>query len=81
MALRIEFTVEPFKDGAPGPHVQAAVEAARDAGLAVDFGPFGSLIEGDDGQVLAAADALSRAAIGAGATRVSIQITRPDRPD
>ena len=77
MALRIEFTVEPFKDGEPGPHVQAAVEAARAAGLAVDFGPFGSSVEGGDDQVLAAADAVTRAAIGAGATRVSMQVTRP----
>ena len=78
MALRIEFTVEPFKDGAPGPHVHAAVEAARAAGLAVDFGPFGSSVEGDDDQVLSAADAIVRAAMGAGATRVSLQITRPE---
>ena len=78
MALRIEFTVEPFHDGAPGPHVHAAGEAARAAGLAVDFGPFGSSVEGDDEPVLAAADALARAAIAAGATRVSLQISRPD---
>ena len=77
MALRIEFTVEPFKDGAPGPHVHAAVEAARTAGLAVDFGPFGSSVVGEDDQVLSAADAIVRAAIGAGATRVSMQIARP----
>ena len=78
MALRIEFTVEPFKDGEPGPHVHAAVDAARATGLAVDFGPFGSSLEGDDDRVLAAADAVTRAAVGAGATRVSLQITRPD---
>jgi uncharacterized protein YqgV (UPF0045/DUF77 family) len=78
MPLRIEFTVEPFHDGAPGPHVQAAVGAARAAGLAVDFGPFGSSVEGDDEQVLAAVDAVTRAALGAGATRVSMQVTRPD---
>jgi uncharacterized protein YqgV (UPF0045/DUF77 family) len=77
MALRIEFTVEPFHDGAPGPHVQAAVEAARGAGLPVDFGPFGSSVVGDDEQVLTTADAVVRAAIGAGATRVSMQISRP----
>jgi uncharacterized protein YqgV (UPF0045/DUF77 family) len=77
MALRIEFTVEPFHDGAPGPHVRAAVEAAHSYGLAVDFGPFGSSVEGDDDQVLAAADAVTRAAMGAGATRVSMQVTRP----
>ena len=77
MPLRIEFTVEPFHDGAPGPHVHAAVEAARAAGLSVDFGPFGSSVEGDDDRVLSAADAVTRAAIEAGATRVSIQVTRP----
>jgi len=77
MALRIEFTVEPFHDGAPGPHVRAAVEAARGAGLDVDFGPFGSSVVGDDDHVLTTADAVVRAAIGAGATRVSLQITRP----
>jgi uncharacterized protein YqgV (UPF0045/DUF77 family) len=77
MALRIEFTVEPFKDGEPGPHVRAAVDAAHAVGLAVDFGPFGSSVEGDDDRVLEAADAVVRAAIGAGASRVSLQITRP----
>ena len=78
MALRIEFTVEPFTDGAPGPHVRAAVEAARAAGMDVDFGPFGSSVVGDDERVLAVADAVVRAAIGAGATRVSVQVARPD---
>ncbi|MDQ1454856.1 MAG: hypothetical protein QOH28_476 [Actinomycetota bacterium] len=77
MALRIEFTVEPFREGAPGPHVHAAVEAARAVGLAVEFGPFGSSVDGEDDHVLAAADAVVRAAIGAGATRVSLQIARP----
>ena len=77
MVLRIEFTVEPFTDGEPGPHVHAAVSAARGLGVDVDFGPFGSSVEGDDEDVLAAADAVTRAAIGAGASRVSMQITRP----
>jgi uncharacterized protein YqgV (UPF0045/DUF77 family) len=77
MVLRIEFTVEPFTDGEPGPHGHAAVAAARTQGVEVDFGPFGSSVEGDDAEVLAAADAVTRAAMGAGASRVSIQITRP----
>jgi uncharacterized protein YqgV (UPF0045/DUF77 family) len=76
MALRIEFTVEPFVEGDPGPHVQAAVDAARGRGLAVDFGPFGSTADGDDGTVLEGLDAMVRAAIGAGASRVSVQVTR-----
>ena len=76
MALRVEFTVEPFVEGSPGPHVDAALAAARGYGLEVDFGPFGSTIEGDDATVLAAIDAIVRAAVGAGATRVSVQASR-----
>ena len=76
MVLRVEFTVEPFVEGSPGPHVDAALAAARDQGLDVDFGPFGSTIEGDDATVLAAIDAIVRAAVGAGATRVSVQASR-----
>jgi uncharacterized protein YqgV (UPF0045/DUF77 family) len=75
VALVVEFTVEPFTEGAPGPHVQAAVDAARAAGLGVEFGPFGSTVEGDDTTVLDAVDAILRAAVGAGATRVSMQLT------
>jgi uncharacterized protein YqgV (UPF0045/DUF77 family) len=76
MALRIEFTVEPFVEGKPGAHVQAAVDAARARGLTVDFGPFGSTAVGDDGAVLDGLDAIVRAAIAAGASRVSVQVTR-----
>lgn len=76
MALVVEFTVEPFTEGAPGPHVQAAVDAARSAGLTVEFGPFGSTVEGAEGTVLDAVDAIVRAAVGAGASRVSMQLTR-----
>jgi uncharacterized protein YqgV (UPF0045/DUF77 family) len=78
MTLQVEFTVEPFVQGDPGPHVQAAVEAAGAAGLAVEFGPFGSAIAGEDAAVLGALDALVRAALAAGATRVSLQVERLD---
>ncbi|MCU1458430.1 MAG: hypothetical protein JWL73_2522 [Actinomycetia bacterium] len=76
VALRLEFTVEPFVEGEPGPHVLAAVEAARAFGLEVDFGPFGSAIDGDDEPLLDALDAIARAAMAAGATRVSLQLSR-----
>jgi uncharacterized protein YqgV (UPF0045/DUF77 family) len=76
VALRVEFTVEPFVEGEPGPHVIAAVEAARACGLDVDFGPFGSVADGDDAAVLDALDAIARAAMAAGATRVSLQLSR-----
>lgn len=77
MTLVVEFTVEPFVEGSPGPHVQAALDAARATGLDVDFGPFGTSVSGPDDDVLAAIDQIVRAAVGAGATRVSVQVARP----
>lgn len=77
MALVVEFTVEPFVEGEPGPHVRAAVEAAeRRPGLAVDFGPFGTKVTGDDETVLGAVEGIVRAAMSAGASWVSLQIGR-----
>jgi uncharacterized protein YqgV (UPF0045/DUF77 family) len=77
MTLTVEFTVEPFVEGEPGPHVRAAVEAAERSGLAVEVGPFGTGVTGDDDAVLDVVDAVVRAAVGAGATRVSLQVVRP----
>ena len=81
MALVVEFTVEPFVDGDPGPHVQAALAAAegaaRRSALRVEFGPFGTAVSGDDPAVLDAVDAVVRSAVAAGATRVSLQVARP----
>ena len=76
MGLVVEFTVEPFTEGAPGQHVVAAVAAAEALGLTVDFGPFGTTVTGDDDIVVRAVDAIVRAAVGAGASRVSLQISR-----
>ena len=78
MEVRVEFTVEPFVPGAPGPHVLAAVDAAEARGLTVEFGPFGSSGEGDDATLVPAVEAAIRAALDAGATRVSIQVSRID---
>ena len=39
---RVEFTIEPFVEGQPGPHVTAAIDAATGLGHEVDVGPFGS---------------------------------------
>ncbi len=76
VSLRLEYTIEPFVEGAPGPHVTAALDAAGGAGLAVEFGPFGTTVAGADGAVLSAADRIVRAAIEAGASRVSLQLVR-----
>ena len=78
MSLRVEFTVEPFVAGSPGPHVLAAVDAAAARGLTVEFGPFGSSGEDDDAVVVPAVEAAIRAALDAGATRVSVQVSRID---
>jgi len=77
MALVAEFTVEPFAEADPGPHVRAALGVAEASGLPVDFGPFGTSVRGDDGRVLAVVDGVLRAALDAGAARVSVQIQRP----
>jgi uncharacterized protein YqgV (UPF0045/DUF77 family) len=76
MVLRAEFTVEPFVEGRPGPHVRAAIDALRSAGFEVEFGPFGSTIEGPEQDVTQAVAAVMDAAVGAGATRVSMQVER-----
>ncbi|QXC60220.1 thiamine-binding protein [Aquihabitans sp. G128] len=78
MPLVVEFTVEPFVEGSPGPHVRAAVDAAEASGLRVELGPFGTSVSGDDdAEVLATVDRVVRAAVGAGATRVLVQVERP----
>jgi len=83
-----EFTIEPFVDGAPGPHVQAAIAVAEEAGLEVEVGPFGTSVTlevevgpfgtsvtGETPAVVSTVDAVLRAAVEHGATRVSLQLT------
>ena len=73
LPARAEFTVEPFEEGNPGPHVQAAIEAL--APLAPDIGPFGTAVEGEIDEVFSAMGNAVRAAMDAGATRVSVNMT------
>jgi uncharacterized protein YqgV (UPF0045/DUF77 family) len=76
--VRLEFTVEPFTDGRLGPHVQAAIAAVTDRGLAVDVGPFSTSADADEAPAFDAARALLEAAFAEGAIRVSLQIVRID---
>ncbi len=73
---KVEFTIEPFLDGALGPHVQAAVDTARSFDDAVEVGPFGSsaVVTLIDAPVLV--HDLIRAALANGATRVAVQVER-----
>lgn len=71
----LEFTVEPFVEGRPGPHVEAAVDAARDAGGEVDFGPFGSSCRASAELMPDIVAAVTRAAFAHGATHVSLHVS------
>jgi uncharacterized protein YqgV (UPF0045/DUF77 family) len=73
--LNAEFTIEPFVDGDPGPHVDAAIDAMRAAGLEVEVGPFGSSASGDATAIAVGVSELVRAATAAGAERISLQVS------
>lgn len=72
--FELEFTIEPFVEGAPGAHVQAAVEAATSAGAEVDFGPFGSACRASAEDLPAIVAAVTAAALANGATHVHLHV-------
>lgn len=74
----VEFTIEPFVEGRPGPHVTAAVAAAEARGAEVDVGPFGSSFTVDPAIVGDLVGAVTTAAFEHGATHVSVHIARDD---
>ncbi len=76
--LSVEFTIEPFVDGEPGVHVTAAVAAVEAHGIAVDFGPFGSLFSVDAKSLPVVVGDLLRVAYEHGATFVNIAVSRLD---
>jgi len=67
---RLEFFVEPFTEGRPGPHVIAAIEEVAARGIEVTVGPFGSVAHGDLEALIDAASPLLRSALSAGADRI-----------
>ena len=74
--LQLEFTVEPFIEGIPGPHVTAAVTAAEAVGAHVELGPFGSSCSAPaDSMPLVIAE-LVRAAFANGATHVTMHVAQ-----
>jgi uncharacterized protein YqgV (UPF0045/DUF77 family) len=70
--LTVEFTIEPFVEGQPGPHVMSAVAAVEALGLHVEFGPFGSACAVEDDRVGEVAAAVFGAAFANGATHVTV---------
>lgn len=76
--LQLEFTVEPFVEGQPGPHVTAAVNAAEALGGSVEFGPFGSSCRAPDDTMPAVIAELVRAAFANGASHVTVHVARAE---
>ena len=70
--ITIEFTIEPFTDGAPGAHVTRAIEAVEALGISVEIGPFGSTVVVDETRAGEVLSALTTAAYANGATHVTI---------
>jgi uncharacterized protein YqgV (UPF0045/DUF77 family) len=77
-SVRIEFLVEPFSEGSPGPHVVAGIDAARAHGLDPEVGPFGTVVVVTDDLAAAVVGDVVRAALAHGASRVALQIERTD---
>ncbi len=72
----VEFTIEPFVEGRPGPHVTAGIDAAREYDVDVEIGPFGSSCTVPVESVGALVAAVSDAALAHGATHVSVHVAR-----
>ena len=70
--LLLEFTIEPFREGNPGPHVHAAVAAVEASGVTVEFGPFGSSCRVSQAQLAQISGAIVAEAFAHGATHVSL---------
>lgn len=70
--------MEPFRDADPGPHVRAAQDAVRAAGVPLEVGPFGSAVEGPADAIAAVVGRLIGDAVAHGASRVSLQVTTLD---
>ncbi len=70
----VEFVIEPFTEGSPGPHVVAGIEAIETRGLVVTMGPFGSTVSGPVEIVSSAISAMVEAAAKDGAKRVLVEV-------
>lgn len=70
----MEFLVEPFNEGKPGPHVRAAIEAFEASGLQVDVGPFSSAAGGEVDAVATAVAEMIKRAVAEGADSIRIRI-------
>lgn len=73
---RLEFLVEPFEEGNPGPHVLASQEILQRQGLEMTMGPFGNTVDGDYETLTSVLPTVLRSAFEKGASRISITLTK-----
>ena len=76
MKVAAQFRVEPYREGSLGPHVSAALDAVEATGLVADVGPFGTSVGGELSETVMALAAAIEAAMDAGATRVTLEVTK-----
>ena len=77
----LEFLVEPFVEGRPGPHVAAAIDAVRARDLEPTMGAFSTHVAGSIDDLAAAVAELITAAMHNGATRLQFQVSAGPRSD
>lgn len=73
---RLEFLVEPFEEGNPGPHVLGSQEILERHGLEMTMGPFGNTVESDYETITSVLPTVLRSAFEKGASRISITLTK-----
>ena len=75
---RLEFLIEPFMEGNPGPHVLSSLEVLRNAGMEVVLGPFGNTAEGEEETLTSLLPMIVQSAFEKGASRILLNLTKPD---
>lgn len=73
---RLEFLVEPFEEGNPGPHVLGTQEILQRHGLEMTMGPFGNTVDGNYETLTSVLPTVLRSAFEKGASRISITLTK-----
>ena len=77
---RLEFTIEPFVEGRPGPHVTAPIDALVALGIEVEVGPFGTGCTVDASRSAEVVAIIVEQSLGHGASHVNIDVTAEDAP-
>lgn len=72
--IEVEFVIGPFREGEPGEHVTAAIEALTAAGLEVEMGAFATSVRGDAETVAEALRAMIVRAVDSGADRLNLHV-------